>query len=41
MLLFLFIKLAFVLHINHYIGGTADYGRWISDAQWSDASRRA
>jgi DNA-directed RNA polymerase subunit L len=26
---------------NQGIGGTADYGRWISDAQWSDASRRA
>jgi hypothetical protein len=26
---------------THHIGGTADFGRWISDAQWSDASRRA
>jgi hypothetical protein len=23
------------------IGRTADFGRWISAAQWSDASRRA
>jgi hypothetical protein len=23
------------------IGGTADFGRWISDAQWSDASQRS
>jgi hypothetical protein len=24
-----------------YVGRTADFGRWISVAQWSDASQRA
>jgi hypothetical protein len=26
---------------KHQLCRTADFGRWISDAQWSDASRRA
>jgi hypothetical protein len=26
---------------KHTIGGTSDFGGWISDAQWSNACRRA